>query len=114
MSAPDTNALPPAPVTTTTRTSSSLAKSSRMRVPACHISSDTALWRAGLLKVMVPTRPSLRANILSVLGMGSPPGLAVRAALDRHSFDAPGEGLAIRLLRQKLRQSAYDSVRPYG
>jgi hypothetical protein len=67
MSAPDTNALPPAPVTTSTRTSSSLANSSRMRVPACHISSDTALCRAGLLKVIVPTRPSLPASILSVM-----------------------------------------------
>src|SRR5438874_7946698 len=67
MSAPDTNALPPAPVTTSTRTSSSLANSSRMRLPACHISSDTALCRAGLLKIMVPTRPSLRESILSVV-----------------------------------------------
>src|SRR5262245_19012390 len=69
MSAPDTNALPPAPVTTTTRTSSSPAKSSRMRLAASHISRETALWRSGLLKIMVPTRPSLRASILSVAVM---------------------------------------------
>src|SRR5437660_4135434 len=66
MSAPEMNALPPAPVTTTTRTSSSRAKSSRMRVAASHMSSDTALWRSGLLKITVPTLPSRRASTLSL------------------------------------------------
>src|ERR1700733_4888990 len=66
MSAPDTNALPPAPVSTTTRTSLSAAKASSASLVACHISSDTALWRNGLLKVTRPTPASLRARILSV------------------------------------------------
>src|SRR5712675_1884479 len=69
MSAPETNDLPPAPVRTTTRTSSSLAKSSRIFAAACHISSDTALCRSGLLKIIVPTCPSLRASILSLGSM---------------------------------------------
>jgi hypothetical protein len=43
MSAPETKALPPAPVSTTTRTSSSLAKPSRIFAVAAHMSSDTAL-----------------------------------------------------------------------
>jgi hypothetical protein len=50
-SAPDTKALPPAPVSTTTRTSASLANSSRISLKAAHISSETALWRSGLLKI---------------------------------------------------------------
>jgi hypothetical protein len=49
MSAPDTNALLPAPVSTTTRNESSRAKSSMMRPVAAHMSSDIALWRSGLL-----------------------------------------------------------------
>src|SRR6202035_2637253 len=44
----------------------SAAKPSRMRLVASHISSDTALCRSGLLKVTIPTPPSLRASILSV------------------------------------------------
>ena len=51
MSAPDTNALPPAPVSTTARTSASLRKPSRMSRVAAHISIDTALCRSGLLKI---------------------------------------------------------------
>src|SRR4051812_2318197 len=66
MSAPDTKALPPAPVITTTRTSSSLAKSSMIRLAASHMSNETALWRSGLLKIMYPMRPALRDSILSV------------------------------------------------
>src|ERR1700684_2766844 len=66
MSAPETKALPPAPVRTTTRTSLSAAKASSASVVASHISSDTALWRSGLLKVTSPTPASLRARILSV------------------------------------------------
>jgi hypothetical protein len=49
MSAPETNALPPAPVSTTQRSESSRLKSSMMRPIATHISSDIALWRSGLL-----------------------------------------------------------------
>src|SRR5215472_15582780 len=81
MSAPETKALPPAPVITTTRTSLSLAKPSMIRLAASHISNETALWRSGLLKIMYPTCPSLRDSILSVwvmapwlLASGSCPG----------------------------------------
>src|SRR5262249_50899698 len=66
MSAPDTKALPPAPVITTVRTPSSLAKSLMIRLAASHISSETALCFAGLLKIMYPTLPSRRDSILSV------------------------------------------------
>src|SRR5215216_1166378 len=65
ISAPDTKALPPAPVRTITRTSSSAANCSSMWAVASHISRDTALCRCGLLKMMVPTPPSLRESILS-------------------------------------------------
>src|SRR6266480_1131082 len=66
MSAPDTNALPPAPESTTTRIASSRANASRMFGTACHMPTETALCRAGLLKVIQPTAPSLRAIIRSV------------------------------------------------
>src|SRR5262249_20116975 len=66
MSAPEMKALSPAPVTTTTCTSPSRANASRRSVAAIHMSSDTALRRSGLLKMRVPTAPSLRARILSV------------------------------------------------
>src|SRR6266446_4218985 len=66
MSAPETKALPPAPLTTITRTASSSSKSSMIWVTACHISSDTALWRAGLLKIRRPIGPSFSAIILLV------------------------------------------------
>src|ERR1700680_3764248 len=76
MSAPETNALPPAPVTTMTRTPSSFSKSSMICAAACHMSSETALWRAGLLKMMRPTAPSFSAIILVVMGWSS---MALRA-----------------------------------
>src|SRR5262245_19954021 len=66
MSAPDTNALPPAPESTTTRTASSRPNASRILGTACHMSTETALWRAGLLNVIQPTAPSLRAIMRSV------------------------------------------------
>src|SRR6185436_5161119 len=67
MSAPDTNAFVPAPVSTTTRSESSVLNSSMMRPVAAHMSSDIALWRSGLLNTMYPTPPSLRESTLSVL-----------------------------------------------
>ena len=54
MSAPETKARPPAPLTTMTRIASSRSKSSMMRATASHISSETALCRAGLLKIRRP------------------------------------------------------------
>src|SRR5690606_13836167 len=69
MSAPETNALPPAPESTTTRTSSSAANASSVRSTACHISSDTALRFSGLLKTTWPTPSSRRLMILSVMSV---------------------------------------------
>src|SRR5690349_19444904 len=71
MSAPETKARPPAPLTTMTRTASSRSKSSMMRVTPSHISSDTALCRAGLLKISRPIAPSFSAIILLVMGWSS-------------------------------------------
>src|SRR5258708_13336007 len=59
-------ALLPAPVTTRTRTSGSAANFSTISPAAVHISSDTALWRSGLLKIIQPIPPSFFAIILSV------------------------------------------------
>src|SRR5262249_40400359 len=67
MSAPEMNALPPAPASTTTRIASSRSNSSRISGTAFHMSNETALWRAGLLNSIQPTAPSLRAIIRSVL-----------------------------------------------
>src|SRR6202011_5453794 len=67
MSAPEMNALPPAPASTTTRIASSRANSSRISGTAFHMSTETALCRAGLLNSIQPTAPSLRAIIRSVL-----------------------------------------------
>src|SRR5215467_15856343 len=67
MSAPEMNALPPAPASTTTRIASSFSNASRISGTAFHISNETALWRAGLLNSIQPTAPSLRAIIRSVL-----------------------------------------------
>src|ERR1700730_8270702 len=67
MSAPEMNALPPTPASTTTRIASSRANSSRISGTAFHMSTETALCRAGLLNSIQPTAPSLRAIIRSVL-----------------------------------------------
>src|SRR3954466_11052708 len=67
MSAPDMKARPPAPASTITRIASSREKSSMISGTASHISTDTALCRAGLLKIIQPTAPSLRAIMRSVL-----------------------------------------------
>ena len=66
MSAPEAKALPPAPVTTMTRTDGSAPKSAMISSAASHISSEIALWRSGLLKIIQPTPPSLREIILSL------------------------------------------------
>src|SRR4051794_18307273 len=67
MSAPDMKARPPAPASTITRVASSREKSSMISGTASHISTDTALCRAGLLKIIQPTAPFLRAIMRSVL-----------------------------------------------
>jgi len=66
ISAPETKALSPAPIMTTTRMSSSAWKSFMAWPTASHMAMDTALRRAGLLKISQPTPSSLRAIILSV------------------------------------------------
>src|SRR6267142_6862694 len=64
MSAPETNALSPAPTRITTRTSGSSRNSTRARPSPCHMSSDMALRFAGLLKVMTPTPSVTLCRIL--------------------------------------------------
>ena len=66
MSAPDTNALSPAPASTMTRTAGSASKSAMIFGIACHMSNDTALRFSGWLKIIQPMPPSLRAIILGV------------------------------------------------
>ena len=73
MSAPDANALPPAPEITITRTAGSAAKSAMISSAASHISSEIALWRCGLFRIIQPTPSSFLAIILS-LGIGVPLG----------------------------------------
>ena len=55
MSAPDTNALSPAPVITATRTAGSPSQPSRMVARPSHMATDMALRRSGWLKVSSPT-----------------------------------------------------------
>jgi hypothetical protein len=68
MSAPETKALPPAPDTTRTRSAGSAAKSASSAVMRSHMSSETALWRAGLLNTISATAPRLRPSIFSSTG----------------------------------------------
>src|ERR1700732_1951726 len=71
MSPPEKKARPPAPLTTMTRIASSRSKLSMICVTASHISSETALCRAGLLKIRRPMPPSFSAIILLVMGWSS-------------------------------------------
>jgi hypothetical protein len=71
MSAPDANALPPEPVSTITRTDGSAAKPCMISSAASHISSEIALWRSGLLKIIQPT-PSCVLEIILSVGIGVP------------------------------------------
>src|SRR3984957_10669426 len=64
MSAPETNALLPAPVRITTLTLLSSENSSRMSPSPVHISIDMALRFSGWLKVISPTPSSFAASIL--------------------------------------------------
>src|SRR5579859_7134139 len=64
MSAPETKARVPAPVSATTRTPSSAAKSSRISASPLHISTDIALCFSGWLNVMSPMPACLSASIL--------------------------------------------------
>src|SRR5262245_43294816 len=66
MSAPEANALPPAPVTTITRIDLSARKSCIASIAALHISSEIALWRSTLLRVIQPTPFSFFAMIFSL------------------------------------------------
>jgi len=73
MSAPDTKAWSPAPVTTTTRTAGSFSNSSMMSGIASHMSDEVALRLAGLLKMSLPTGPTFSAIMLGV-------GLIIRSS----------------------------------
>src|SRR6266403_1198599 len=64
ISAPETNALSPAPTRTTTRTSGSSRNSISACPSPCHMSSDMALRFSGLLKVMTPTPSVMLCRIL--------------------------------------------------
>ena len=66
MSAPETKALSPAPVTTTTRIAGSFSNSSRMTGIASHMSVEVALCFCGLLKTSRPTGPAFSAIMLGV------------------------------------------------
>src|SRR4051794_6522214 len=92
MSAPDTKALPPAPATTTQRISSSPSSSARMRGTASHMSSETALCRAGLLKSIQPVDPSLRRIILSIPPPTDPSIRILPATTRRPVVADAGEG----------------------
>src|SRR5215471_7887550 len=65
MSAPETKALPPAPLTTTTRIAGSSAYWLSSACTRSHMSRDTALCLLGLLKMTWPTGPSLRPMTFS-------------------------------------------------
>src|SRR6185503_1586722 len=66
MSAPDAKALPPAPVITMTRTDLSERKSCMSSSAASHMSSEIALWRSGLLRIIQPTPFSFFESIFSL------------------------------------------------
>jgi hypothetical protein len=66
ISAPALKAFSPAPFSTITRTSGSAAQAWSASGSDCHISNEVALWRAGLLKMIHPIAPSLRAISFSV------------------------------------------------
>src|SRR6516165_11783007 len=65
MSAPETKALPPAPLTTTTRIAGSCAYWLSSACTRSHMSRDTALCLLGLLNKTWPTGPSLRPMTFS-------------------------------------------------
>src|SRR5215467_7343087 len=65
MSAPETKALPPAPLTTTTRIAGSSAYWLSNACTRSHMSRDTALCLLGLLKMTWPTGPSPRPMTFS-------------------------------------------------
>src|SRR5688572_1193038 len=67
MSAPETNALSPAPDRTITRIALSAAKSSSTCAAASDISGETALRFSGLLKISEPTAPFFFDRILSLV-----------------------------------------------
>ena len=70
MSAPETNALPPAPTSSTTFTATSSRRIVKAVPSASHISSDIALRLSGLLKVIVPTASLGRHQNLAVSQRG--------------------------------------------
>src|SRR4051812_27836672 len=61
MSAPEAKAQPPSPVRMTVRIAGLAANSSTARPSASYMSRDSAFSRAGLLRMIQPSAPSLRA-----------------------------------------------------
>src|SRR4051794_4976001 len=96
MSAPEANALPPAPVTTMTRTAGSAAKLAMISSAASHMSSEIALCRSGLLKIIQPTPSSTREIIFS-LAIGTPSD-------DSVALQAPDLGVVVAEIAQHRRR----------
>src|SRR5262245_52516501 len=96
MSAPETKAWSPAPVTTTTRTAGSFSNSSMMTGIASHMSDDVALRLAGLLKTRRPMGPSFSAIMFGV-------GLIMACLLDDAALAEAGDGgvVVAELLQQR-------------
>src|ERR1700677_1654324 len=83
MSAPETNALLPAPVRITTRTELSSANSSRISPKPTHISTHMALRFSGWLKVTSPIPSSFAASILPPAYSTEVPPLTIASISDR-------------------------------
>src|SRR6266702_437763 len=110
MSAPETNALSPAPTRITTRTSGLSRRSVSASPSPSHISSYMALRLAGLLKVMTPMPSVIAERILPSardfsLALSSIGGGFRRSEFDsaglKHSFDV--SAMAVFLPRPRLR-----------
>src|SRR3954468_24281139 len=119
MSAPETKARSPAPLTTTTLTVGSLAKESTIRPRALHMSRETALCRAGLLKTIQPTAPSFRAimrsvptSIGSLLAPRSSDCLVATQASDVSLAVAQGSQDEVRVLSPLRRRAVHAAWRP--
>src|SRR4029077_19078755 len=88
MSAPETKAWSPAPVTTTTRMAGSFSDSSMMIGIASHMSDEVALRLAGLLKTSRPTGPAFSAIMFGV-------GLIMGNLLNNSALAKAGDGRSI-------------------
>src|SRR5580658_5476188 len=96
ISAPETNALLPAPVRITTRTELSSANSSRISPSPTHISTDMALRFSGWLNVTNPIPSSFAASILPPAYSTETPPLTIVSISDR-SLLAHVRNLRVRI-----------------